>query len=230
MISSQDLQILSSTHLFSGFSEEALRALCAALRPSVAELPRGRVLWRMGEQVTQAGIVLSGRVEAWHYSASGHADLAAVHEAGGVFGDVLMSAQTVGSPVELRTAADSRIFFLSLASLLALCAAGGGEDCAHLLENLLREVSEKYWRLQRRIQRLSIPDGRRRLADFLCAQGAADFTLPISREQMARQLGMDRSALSRLLGRLRDEGLLRWDRSHFVLLDPAALRSLADNA
>ena len=230
MISSQDLQILSSTHLFSGFSEEALRALCAALRPSVAELPRGRVLWRMGEQVTQAGIVLSGRVEAWHYSASGHADLAAVHEAGGVFGDVLMSAQTVGSPVELRTAADSRIFFLSLASLLALCAAGGGEDCAHLLENLLREVSEKYWRLQRRIQRLSIPDGRRRLADFLYAQGAADFTLPISREQMARQLGMDRSALSRLLGRLRDEGLLRWDRSHFVLLDPAALRSLADDA
>ena len=230
MISSQDLQILSSTHLFSGFSEEALRALCAALRPSVAELPRGRVLWRMGERVTQAGVVLSGRVEAWHYSASGHADLAAVHEAGGVFGDVLMSAQTVGSPVELRTAADSRIFFLSLASLLALCAAGGGEDCAHLLENLLREVSEKYWRLQRRIQRLSIPDGRRRLADFLCAQGAADFTLPISREQMARQLGMDRSALSRLLGRLRDEGLLRWDRSHFVLLDSAALRSLADDA
>lgn len=230
MISSQDLQILSSTHLFSGFSEEALRALCAALRPSVAELPRGRVLWRMGERVTQAGVVLSGRVEAWHYSASGHADLAAGHEAGGVFGDVLMSAQTVGSPVELRTAADSRIFFLSLASLLALCAAGGGEDCAHLLENLLREVSEKYWRLQRRIQRLSIPDGRRRLADFLCAQGAADFTLPISREQMARQLGMERSALSRLLGRLRDEGLLRWDRSHFVLLDPAALRSLADDA
>ena len=230
MISSHDLQILSSTSLFAGFSEDALRALCAALRPSVAELPRGRVLWRMGEQVTQAGIVLSGRVEAWHYSASGHADLAAVHEAGGVFGDVLMSAQTVGSPVELRTAADSRIFFLSLASLLALCAAGGGEDCAHLLENLLREVSEKYWRLQRRIQRLSIPDGRRRLADFLCAQGAADFTLPISREQMARQLGMDRSALSRLLGRLRDEGLLRWDRSHFVLLDPAALRSLADDA
>ena len=230
MISPHDLQILSATSLFAGFSEEALRALCAALRPSVAELPRGRVLWRMGEQVTQAGIVLSGRVEAWHYSASGHADLAAVHEAGGVFGDVLMSAQTVGSPVELRTAADSRIFFLSLASLLALCAAGGGEDCAHLLENLLREVSEKYWRLQRRIQRLSIPDGRRRLADFLCAQSAADFTLPISREQMARQLGMDRSALSRLLGRLRDEGLLRWDRSHFVLLDPAALRSLADDA
>ena len=111
MISPHDLQILSSTSLFAGFSEDALRALCAALRPSVAELPRGRVLWRMGEQVTQAGIVLSGRVEAWHYTAAGQADLAAVHGVGGVFGDVLMSAQMVGSPVELRTAADSRVFF-----------------------------------------------------------------------------------------------------------------------
>ena len=129
MISPHDLQILSATSLFAGFSEEALRALCAALRPSVAELPRGRVLWRMGEQVTQAGIVLSGRVEAWHYTAAGQADLAAVHGAGGVFGDVLMSAQTVGSPVELRTAADSRVFFLSLASLLALCAAGTVRGC-----------------------------------------------------------------------------------------------------
>lgn len=73
MISPHDLQILSSTSLFAGFSEGALRALCAALRPSVAELPRGRVLWRMGEQVTQAGIVLSGRVEAWHYTAAGQA-------------------------------------------------------------------------------------------------------------------------------------------------------------
>ena len=229
MISPHDLQILSSTSLFAGFSQEALRALCAALRPSVAELPRGRVLWRMGEQVTQAGIVLSGRVEAWHYTAAGQADLAAVHGAGGVFGDVLMSAQTVGSPVELRTAADSRVFFLSLASLLALCAAGGGEDCARLLENLLREVSEKYWRLQRRVQCLSIPDGRRRLAFYLCAQGAEDFLLPISREQMARQLGMNRAALSRLLGQLRDEGLLRWERAHFVILRPEELRAIAED-
>ena len=210
MISPHDLQILSSTSLFAGFSEDALRALCAALRPSVAELPRGRVLWRMGAQVRQA-------------------DLAAVHGAGGVFGDVLMSAQTVGSPVELRTAADSRVFFLSLASLLALCAAGGGEDCARLLENLLREVSEKYWRLQRRVQCLSIPDGRRRLAFYLCAQGAEDFLLPISREQMARQLGMNRAALSRLLGQLRDEGLLRWERAHFVILRPEELRAIAED-
>ena len=225
-----DLQILASTQLFSGFSPEALDRLLSALGASVTELPRSAVLWRMGDRVDRAGIVLTGRIEAWHYTAAGQADLAAVHTAGGLFGEVLMSAQTVGSPVELRTAAESRIFFLSLTRLLSRCAVGGDAACARLLENLLREVSGKYWQLQRRIRCLSIPDGRRRLACFLCLQGAADFTLPLTREQMARQLGMNRCALSRLLGQLRDEGLLRWNRSHFVILQPAALQALADDA
>ena len=41
MISPHDLQILSSTSLFAGFSEEALRVLCAALRPSGAGASSG---------------------------------------------------------------------------------------------------------------------------------------------------------------------------------------------
>ena len=225
-----DLQILASTQLFSGFSPEALGLLLSTLGSSVTELPCGAVLWRMGDRVDRAGIVLSGRIEAWHYTAAGQADLVAIHTAGGLFGDVLMSAKTVGSPVELRTAAESRIFFLSLSRLLARCAAGSDASCVRLLGNLLCEVSEKYWQLQRRIRCLSIPDGRRRLACFLSLQDATDFTLPLTREQMARQLGMNRCALSRLLGQLRDEGLLRWKRSHFVILQPAALQSLADDA
>ena len=129
----------------------------------------------------------------------------------------------------LSSAMEQNVVFSLLLGLLALCAAGGGEDCARLLENLLREVSEKYWRLQRHVQCLSIPDGRRRLAFYLCAQGAEDFLLPISREQMARQLGMNRAALSRLLGQLRDEGLLRWERAHFLILRPEELRAIAED-
>ena len=222
MISSHDLQILSSTSLFAGFSEDALRALCAALRPSVAELPRGRVLWRMGEQVTQAGIVLSGRVEAWHYTAAGQADLAAVHGAGGVFGDVLMSAQTVGSPVELRTARPSKILFLSLDALLRCCAEDGGSDCTRLLSNLLEEISEKYWALQRHIRLLSIPDGRTRLEAYLRQEAGKTGEIVcagMTREQMARYLGMNRSALSRLLGTMQREGRLELRRGSLRLLN-----------
>lgn len=140
MILSHDLQILSSTSLFAGFSEEALRVLCAALRPSVAELPRGRVLWRMGEQVTQAGIVLSGRVEAWHYTAAGQADLAAVHGAGRRIWRRAHVRADGRQPVELRTAADSRVFF----SRLRRCLRSARRAAARTVRGCWKICSAKF--------------------------------------------------------------------------------------
>ena len=175
----------------------------------------------MGEKVENAGIVLSGRVEAWQYTQDGQENLAVVHEAGGLFGDVLMSARTVGSPVELRAAKDSRILFFSLDALLCRCAEGGGWDCAKLLSNLLEEISEKYWAMQSHIRLLAIPDGRRRLETYL--QREAESTGGIvcanmTRERMAQYLGMNRSALSRLLGTMQQAGSIELRRGGIRLL------------
>ena len=174
-----------------------------------------------GEKVENAGIVLSGRVGAWQYTQDGQESLAVVHEAGGLFGDVLMSARTVGSPVELRAAKDSRILFFSLDALLCRCAEGGGWDCAKLLSNLLEEISEKSWAMQSQIRLLAIPDGRRRLETYL--QREAESTggmvcANMTRERMAQYLGMNRSALSRLLGTMQQAGSIELRRGGIRLL------------
>ena len=107
MISPAERACLLKNRLFAGFSAAELDELLEKLSARAVSLPKNSVLWGMGERVTSAGLVLSGRVEAWRYTESGQASLSAVHEAGGLFGDVLMSARTVGSPVELRTAQPS---------------------------------------------------------------------------------------------------------------------------
>ena len=175
----------------------------------------------MGDRVERAGIVLSGRVEAWRYTADGQACLSAVHEAGGLFGDVLMSARTVGSPVELRTARQSRVLFLSLDALLQCCARDGGQKCTRLLSNLLEEISEKYWAQEKRVRLLSIPDGRARLEHYLTEEAqktGAVVCAGVTRERMAQYLGMNRSALSRLLGAMQREGRVELHRGWLRLL------------
>ena len=177
----------------------------------------------MGERVSCAGIVLSGRVEAWRYTADGQASFSAAHEAGCLFGDVLMSARTVGSPVELRTAKPSKILFFSLDALLSCIAQDGGRDCAGLLSNLLEEISEKYWALQSHVRLLSIPDGRTRLEAYLRQEAFRTGEIVcegLTREQMAQCLGMNRSALSRLLGTMQREGKLELRRGSIRLLQP----------
>ena len=175
----------------------------------------------MGDRVERAGVVLSGRVEAWRYTADGQACLSAVHEAGGLFGDVLMSARTVGSPVELRTARQSRVLFLSLDALLQCCARDGGQKCTRLLSNLLEEISEKYWAQEKRVRLLSIPDGRTRLERYLTEEAqktGAVICAGVTRERMAQYLGMNRSALSRLLGAMQREGRVELHRGWLRLL------------
>ena len=132
-----------------------------------------------------------------------------------------MSARTVGSPVELRTAQPSKLLFLSLDALLRCCVAGGGDGCTRLLSNLLEEISEKYWSMQAHVRLLSIPDGRSRLEAYLAQQAAGTGQIVctgVTREQMSQYLGMNRSALSRLLGAMQREGRLELHRGSIRLL------------
>ena len=55
------------------------------------------------------------------------------------------------------------------------------------------------------------------------AKGSATFSLGISRENMADCLCVNRSALSRELARMKQEGLLDYYRDTFRLLDTEAL-------
>ena len=47
--------------------------------------------------------------------------------------------------------------------------------------------------------------------------GRMEFEVPFNRQQMADYLNLDRSALSKELCKMRDEGLLEFDKNRFVL-------------
>ena len=62
---------------------------------------------------------------------------------------------------------------------------------------------------------------RGRLLTYFSAQaarcGRMEFEVPFNRQQMADYLNLDRSALSKELCKMRDEGLLEFDKNRFVL-------------
>ena len=50
---------------------------------------------------------------------------------------------------------------------------------------------------------------------------SSSFQIPFNRQQMADYLNLDRSALSKELGKMRDEGLITFHKNQFTLLHPA---------
>ena len=90
-----------------------------------------------------------------------------------------------------------------------------------LLRNLVSIFAGKNRALSHRIFCTSPKTIRGRLVTYLSAQaleqGSSSFSIPFDRQQLADYLGLDRSALSKELGRMRDEGLLETRKNHFLL-------------
>ncbi len=222
------LHILRSCSFFRGMTTEEIAQLCQSLGAVRQRLRRGEMLWLTGDAVTRCGVVLSGRLRAEEVSGGGRRHVAALHGAGAVFGDVLMATREGRSPVDLLAAEDSEVLLLSYERIMGERGADGAHG--RLRENLMDEMAEKYWQLRRRLRYLTPRSLRARIARrLLDAAGAGStFSLGCSREELADLLGVNRSALSRELSRMRREGLLDFYRDSFRLLDRAALEAAAE--
>ena len=211
------VHILQSSSLFRHMTEEEIRKIVTCFGANVRRYGKGAFLWQQGEQVSHAGIVLRGAVEAVQYRADGSVHLMARQSAGGVFGDLLMAAGQP-SPVSLQATEESDVLYLPVDNILSSCSSCC--PCHTLLRrNLLQEASEKFWALRQRLMYLAEPSLRARLLLYLRDEqkkaGTAVFTIPYNRQQLADFLAVNRSAMSRELSRLQDDGVLEYYRNSF---------------
>ena len=90
-----------------------------------------------------------------------------------------------------------------------------------MLKNLLLISTKKNRNLSNRIFCTTSKTVRGRLAAFFSEQatkaGSNTFDIPFNRQQMADYLNLDRSALSKELGKMREEGLLTFRKNHFSI-------------
>ena len=174
--------------------------------PRWRELPRGRVLWRMGEQVTQAGIVLSGpgRGVALYRRRAGRSGRGAWRGR-----RIWRRAHVRADGRQPGRAAHRRQTAASSSSRLRRCLRSARRAAARTARGCWKICSARF--------RKNIGDcsGASSVCPFRMGGGGWRFISarraqrisrsPFPGEQMARQLGMNRAALSRLLGQLRDE-------------------------
>lgn len=216
--------------LFQNIPAGEIESLLACLGAEEALYHKNEVIWHIGDSVRACAVVLSGALRAESLNAAGERSLMAYHTAGALVGDVLMSTPGGASPVCVSAAEDTTLLYLPFSAVM-----GGCEKCCsrhiQLRENLISEIAQKFWAQRRRIGYLSAHSLRQRIAMYLMDRSAqtasATFSLGGTREDLADLLGVNRSALSRELGRMKSEGLLDFYRDTFRILQPENLAILA---
>ena len=137
-----------------------------------------------------------------------------------IFGESFAFSGVEAMPVRCVAIEPSEILLLECSRIVHTCCSA----CAihsQMILNLLRVVAAKNLAFNQKIAILSRRTTREKLMTYLLDQakrcGSASFTIPFDRQGLADYLGVERSALSAEIGRLRADGVLESDRSRFVL-------------
>lgn len=220
-----DLKVLMGSELFSGVQEAELRAMLNCISPLRRKFPKGGVLLSEGQHTRAFAILLSGGVHIVQEDAWGNRNILSALGPGEIFGEAFAARPEDALNVSAVAIAPTEALFLEVGRVLSTCPSA----CPHhrrLIENLLGSLAGKNQRLSEKLAHISQRSTREKLLSYLSAEsrrrGARAFEIPFNRQQLADYLSVDRSALSTELGKLRAEGLLDFERSHFKILRPDA--------
>lgn len=204
--------------LFQGLSPADLDALAAAGLLRQKTFVKHTVIFRAGSRVQEIGVVVQGTVHIENLDLWGTKSILSSISAGQAFaetyafcGDALM--------VDAVAAEDCTVLLLRTRVLSDARVSPAVRDT--LLRNLLVVSMRKSLSLSQRIFCTTPKTVRGRLLTYFSAQaakaGGLEFNVPFNRQQMADYLNLDRSALSKELCKMRDEGLLEFEKNHFRL-------------
>lgn len=213
--------------LFEGIKDESLVALKTALGASERSFGKGEIIINQGDNTDKLGVVLEGNIEALHLSANGNSTTISILGASEVFADFLAADDTAHSPVSIIAGERCRVLFIPFGALF-MPATGFAEERRLMLSNLAKIYASKYFMLMDRLICISSPTIRGKVLKYLTLMynktGTATFEIPLDREGLARYLNVDRSALSRELSFMKNEGLIEYYKSSFRILDKSLLR------
>ena len=216
-----NFEILKFTPLFRGIGETDLQPLLSCLGAKALRYKKGKTVFLSGERIERFGIVLSGQVQVVKDDYYGNRSILAHIDPGNLFGESFANGEIKTLPVSVIATAESELLFVDCHRLATPCSRA----CAfhsRLIQNMLRIVSMKNVALTQKIEFTSKRTTREKLLAYLSSEaqkvGSSHFHIPFNRQELADYLFVDRSAMSAELGKLRDDGILQFDKNRFELL------------
>lgn len=212
---------LADNRLFEGILPEQMEAMLRCLGSFVREYKKGEVLSLSQEKVKNIGLVLEGTVHMIKEDIWGDKTILALMKGGELFGETFVCGSMPESTVTFQAAENCKILYLSFYKVLHSCS----NSCVfhhRLIENMVKLIADKNGQLLEKVEVISKKTLRNKILAYLSMQAqhqeSSYFEIPLGRVELAQYLCVDRSALTRELTSMREEGILDYEKNTFRLL------------
>ena len=215
------MDVIQQVALFRGMDEAELAAALSALSAKEKTYEKDETILYAGNVSEHMGLVLEGSVTIESNDVWGNRTILSHIEKGGTFAETYALLDNEPLLVDVIANEDCRVLFLNIGRLRELPT----EEypwTARLTANLLTVAARKNLLLTGRVFHTTPKSARAKIMAYLNSvslqKQCREFDIPFDRQQLADYLNLDRSAMSKELGRMRDEGLIQTNKNHFILL------------
>lgn len=217
----QNLKILMRSSLFQGVAEHELEAMLNCLTATERKYKKNDVILLAGAKVTSVGILMEGSAQITRDDAEGNRTILSELGRADLFAEAYVAAASDEIPITVIATSDCRIVWIPFGKIIGTCSVAC-DFHRTLVQNMMRVIAMKNILMNEKMRILSCKTTKEKLMTYLSDYsehvGKDRFKIPFSRNELADFLSVDRSAMSRELSKLREEGYLNYHKNEFELL------------
>ncbi len=215
------IPILKRTKLFAGVGDEEISPMLSCLGAKLCTYKKGEYVLRGGEHCCDILVLVAGNLHIQKDDYWGNRSILGQIGVGELFGEAYVAPESGALLNDVVAVEDSWVIFFDVKRILTTCSTACRFHTT-VVQNLFFAISEKNRKLLQKLDHMSKRSTREKLLSYLSEesqkQNSSHFTIPFNRQQLADFLSVDRSAMSNELCKMRDGGLLTFEKNHFTLL------------
>ena len=219
------VKVLSENQLFLRIDENKLEELLTNTQYLIKEYAKDSIIAQEGEVCNSLALIVEGEVELQRLYESGASVLLKRMKSSDVFGEALMFSNKYNYyPATIIATSESKIIFIKKEDILQLCLKE-----KDILENFIELLSDKVFILNNKIKNISFTTIRQKVINYILEESKSQKTnkvlMKMSKERIAEELSVPRPSFSRELIKLREDGLIEFDRKTITILDKEELEN-----
>lgn len=216
-----EIEALEKTVLFRSMTEEEIQLCLKELRAQEKMYKKGTVILHAGNLTECMGLVLTGSVTIESNDIWGNCTILSHVASGQFFAESYALLPDEVMLVDVRANEDCSVLFVTVGGLFKSGISSSWKD--KLTRNLLIISAHKNLTLSGRSFHTAPKSARGRILSYLntvsLQKHTNEFDIPFDRQQLADYLNLERTNMSKELGRMRREGIIECRKRHFRLLE-----------
>ena len=215
------VSVLKRTQLFAGVGDDEIASMLSCLGARLYTYKKGEYILRQGEHLNDIIVLVDGNLHIQKDDYWGKRSILGQIAVGEMFGEAYVAPESGALLNDVVAVDESSVIFFDVKRIITTCSSACRFH-SMVVQNMFFAISEKNRKLVQKLGHMSKRSTREKLISYLSEESkrhnSSSFTIPFNRQQLADFLSVDRSAMSNELCKMRDEGLLEFEKNQFKLL------------